>query len=88
MADSNFPGGSEGKESACYAGDSGLITGSGRSPGKVNGNPLQCSCLENLSVHGVPESDMTEQLSMHAWLIYKPLPKLSVVKPWPFYYGP
>ena len=33
MADLNFPGGSEGKESACYAGDSGLITGSGRSPG-------------------------------------------------------
>ena len=38
-----FPGGSEGKESAGNAGDLGLIPGSGRSPGKGNGNPLQYS---------------------------------------------
>ena len=43
-----FPGGSDGKESACNAGDSGLIPGLGRSPGEGNGNPLQYSCLENL----------------------------------------
>ena len=43
-----FPGGSDGKESACNAGDSGLIPGWGRSPGEGNGNPLQYSCLENL----------------------------------------
>ena len=42
-----FPGGSNGKESACSAGDSGLIPGSGRSPGEENGNPLQYFCLEN-----------------------------------------
>ena len=42
-----FPGGSDGKESACNAGDPGLIPGSGRSPGEGNGNPLQYSCLEN-----------------------------------------
>ena len=42
-----FPGGSDGKESACNAGDPGLITGSGRSPGEANGNPLQYSFLEN-----------------------------------------
>ena len=42
-----FPGGSEGKASACSAGDLGLIPGSGRSPGEGNGNPLQYSCLEN-----------------------------------------
>ena len=35
------------KESACQAGDVGLIPGLGISPGKGNGNPLQCSCLEN-----------------------------------------
>ena len=29
------------------AGDSGLITGLGRSPGAGNGNPLQYSCLGN-----------------------------------------
>ena len=42
-----FPGGSDGKESACNAGDQGLIPGSGRSLGEGNGNPLQYSCLEN-----------------------------------------
>ena len=40
-------GGSEGKESACNAGDLGLIPGLGRSPGEVNCYPLQYSCLEN-----------------------------------------
>ena len=43
----HFPGGSDSKESACNAGDPGSIPGSGRSPGKGNGSPLQCSCLEN-----------------------------------------
>ena len=43
----SFPGGSGGKESACNAGDLGLIPGPGRSPGEGNGNPLQYSCLEN-----------------------------------------
>ena len=42
-----FPGGSDGKASVCNAGDPGLIPGLGRSPGEGNGNPLQCSCLEN-----------------------------------------
>ena len=42
-----FPGGSDGKASACNAGDLGSIPGSGRSPGEVNGNPLQYSCLES-----------------------------------------
>ena len=36
-----FPGGSGSKESACNAGDLGLIPGLGRSPGEGNGNPLQ-----------------------------------------------
>ena len=40
--------GSEGKTSACNAGDLGSIPGWGRSPGEENGNPLQYSCLENL----------------------------------------
>ena len=42
-----FPGGSNGKASACSVGDPGLISGLGRSPGEGNGNPLQYSCLEN-----------------------------------------
>ena len=59
-----FPGGSDGKASAYNAGDPDLIPGSGRSPGKGNGNPLQYSCLENpmeggawwATVHGVAKS--------------------------------
>ena len=35
-----FPGGSDGKESACSVGDRDLIPGSGRSPGEGNGCPL------------------------------------------------
>ena len=38
---------SDGKATACDAGDLGLIPGSGISPGEGNGNPLQYSCLEN-----------------------------------------
>ena len=41
------PGSSVSKESACSTGDVGLISGSGRSPGEGDGNPLQYSCLEN-----------------------------------------
>ena len=67
-----FPGGSDGKVSACNAGNMGLIPGSGRSPGEGYGNPLQYSCLENTmdrgawraTVHGVTSqtwlSDWTE----------------------------
>ena len=36
--------------------DTGLIPGSGRSPGEENGNPLQCSCLENFMDRGVWQS--------------------------------
>ena len=43
----DFPGGSDGKESACNAGDPGSIPGSRRSFEERNNNPLQYSCLEN-----------------------------------------
>jgi len=48
-----FPYSSVDKESACNAGDPGLIPGSGRSPGEGNGNPLQYSYLENPMDRGV-----------------------------------
>ena len=60
-----FHGGSDSKEFACNEGDRGLIPGSGRSPGKGNGYPLQYSSLENsmdrgpwwqATVHGAAES--------------------------------
>ena len=55
--------------------DRGLIPESGRSTGVGNGNPLQCSCLENhmdrslegYSPWGCKESDMTEHVSAHAY---------------------
>ena len=54
-----FPGGSDGKESACNAGGLGSISGLGRSPGEGKGYPLQDSGLENFMdciVHGVAKS--------------------------------
>ena len=66
-----FPCGSAGKESACRAGDLGLMPGLERSPEAGKGYPLQYSGLENsmdCMIHGVhKELDMTERLS----LIYK-----------------
>ena len=63
-----FPGGSDGKASACNRGDLSLIPGLGRYPGEGNGNSLQYSCLENpmdggawqTTVHGLTESDTAE----------------------------
>ena len=46
------PSGSDGKESACNAGDSGSVPESGRSPGKGNGHPPQYSHLENAMDRG------------------------------------
>jgi len=59
-----FPGGSDSEESACNVADPGSIPGSGRSPGKRNGNPLQYSFPENpmnrgawwATVYGVAKS--------------------------------
>ena len=48
----SFSGGSDDKESAGYAGQPGLILGSGRFPGEGHGNPLQYSCLEDLLDRG------------------------------------
>ena len=51
-----FPGSSAGKESACSAGDPGLISGSGRSPGEGIGYPLQYpwACLVAQMVKNPP----------------------------------
>ena len=64
-----FPGGSEGKESVCNAGDTGSIPGLGWSPGEGNGCPLQYSWLENSMDRGawwatVPGS----QRVGHSWV--------------------
>ena len=67
-----FPGGSDGKESACNAGDLDSIPGLGRSPGGGHGDPLQYACLEtphglrslaDYTPWGHKESDTTEGLS-------------------------
>ena len=48
-----FPDGSGVKSFPANAGDASSIPGSGRSSGEENGNPLQCSCLENHMDRGV-----------------------------------
>ena len=66
-----WPCSSNDKESACSAGDRGLIPGLGRSSGEGNGNPFQCSFLESpmdrgawwATVYGVTESDTIQQLT-------------------------
>ena len=72
-----LPGGSDSKEFTCSAGDWGLISGSGRSPGEGNDNPLQYSCLENfmdrepggLQSLGHKESNKTEQLTLFTFTL-------------------
>ena len=66
-----FPGGSDGKESACSAADPGSILGSGRSPGKGNSYPLQYSCLENSMDReepGGPQSMGSRRVGLTEWL--------------------
>ena len=68
----SFPGGSDGKESACNVGDLGLIPGLGRSPGEGNSYPLQYFGLENSTDSGTWQSTVrgsqrvkqTKQLSL------------------------
>ena len=80
-----FPCGSDSKESACNAGDLGLIPGSGRSPGEGNSYLLQYSCLENsmdrgawwATVHGVAkELDTTERTNIHKSPSLRTLPPM------------
>ena len=94
-----FYGGSADKESACNAGDLGLIPGLGRSPGEGNGYPLQYSGLENSMdciVHGVAKSRTWVTFTTLPWCtdLLKPfsyitlMPMTEVGQEWfPFFYG-
>ena len=75
-----FPGGRVDKNLPANAEGTGSFPGSGRSPGKVNGNPLQYSCLGNPMVRGtwrttvlwIIELYVTEHLTClysHAWIL-------------------
>ena len=78
-----FPSGSAVKESACSAGDLGLIPGLERSPGEGNGYPLLYSDLENsmdYSPWGCKELDTTEQLSVSLLLETQIRTGLSVIQ--------
>ena len=57
-----FPGGSDGKESICIAGDPGSIPGSERSPGGGNGNPFQYSCPENSMNRGAWRATQSQSM--------------------------
>ena len=76
-----FPGGSDGKESACSARNAGALSsipGSGRSPGEEDGNPLQYACLENpmsrgawrSTVHAVAKSQRQLEVTEHTPIIF------------------
>ena len=80
MATLGFPGGSDGKESACKAGDPGSIPGLGRYLREGNGNPLQYYCLEDFhgqrslvgySPWGLKESNTTEWVTIqhNPWVL-------------------
>ena len=83
-----FPGGSDGKESACNMGDLGSIPGLGRSPGETNTHSSYC-CLENsiqrclvgYSPWGHKELNMTEWLSTAHWVTYT-----KQVKTWTYFW--
>ena len=63
------PGGASSKELACNSGDiTGLIPGSGRSPGKGNGNPLQYSWLENPMDRGAWQATVHSVTKSQTWL--------------------
>ena len=75
-------GGSDGKESACNAGDLGSIPGLGKSPREGHGNPLDYCCLENpygqRSLAGYSpwvhkESDRSKHSTYLKWIINKDL---------------
>ena len=53
-----FPWWLSGKEFTCNAGDVGLITGWGKSPGAEHGNPLQYACLENSMDRGARQATL------------------------------
>ena len=88
-----FPGESVGKESACNVGDPVLTPKLGRFTGKVNGNPLQSSCLENstdretwwATVHGsqrVGHDWATSLHSLHTLSLEKEMATHSSVLAW------
>ena len=64
----NFPGGSDGKASACNAGDLGSIPGLGRSSGGGHGNPLQYSCLKNPMGRGAWQATVLMVAKSQTWL--------------------
>ena len=76
-----FPGGSVSKESACDAGDLGLILGLGRSPGEGHDSPLQYSCLENSMNKGAWQATVHGVARVGHNLATKPPPPQEL-KPW------
>ena len=69
-----FPHSLVSEESACNAGDPGLIPGLGRSSGEGNGNPLQYSHLENPMDRGAWQATVHGIARVRHDLVTKPLP--------------
>ena len=73
-----FSRSSVGKKSACNAGNLGSIPGSGKSPGKGNGNPLQYSCLENPRDRGLWQEQVHGVTRVGYRLVTKPPPPPNI----------
>ena len=78
-----FPGSSDSKESACNAGDPGLIPGSGSSPGEGNSNPLQYSCLEKSMDRGAWRATVHGVTKRHVWVTNPSLLLPLIMWPYP-----
>ena len=63
-----FPGDSDSNESACSAGNPGLISELGRSSGERNGNPFQYCCLENSMDRGAWQATVHSITKSQTWL--------------------
>ena len=80
FASLGFSHSSVGKESACNAGDPGLIPGSGRSPGEGNGNPFQYSHLENPMDRGAWQATDHKITRVGHDLVIKPPPQQKLTQ--------
>ena len=76
----DFPGGSDGKESACNAAETGLVPWAGRSHARGNGYPLQDSCLENSTDRGAWPATVHRGANSWTWLSYEDQPRYHIQK--------
>ena len=81
----DFPGGSDGKEYACNAGDLGSTSGLERSPGERNSYTLQCSCWKNSMVRGAWQATVHMVPKSWTWLNHFHFQVMTINSNWIFH---